>query len=276
MLENQRQIESRGSDVETAIRNGLSRLGVNRSDVKIEILDEGSRGLLGIGSRDATVRLIYTITPVAPPPAAKVVVPPPSSPPAPQPEKVVPKVVKEIPMSVAIKPVEEGEETETAVLDEETLLHEQTVAVQIVQGLLQKMQVGATVSAHLSPQDDMTGQRINILDIHGDDLGVLIGPRGETLSSLQYITRLMVAHQLKRRTDFIVDVESYRQRREQALSRLAEHMATKAAKQKRPISLEPMPPYERRIIHMTLRDSVTVYTESTGEGNRRKVRIIPK
>lgn len=272
MLENQRQIESRGSDVETAIRNGLSRLGVSRNDVKIDVLDEGSRGLLGIGSRDAVVRLTYTVTPPAPPPAPKTAVftpPPPLFPPPPA------KVAVE-PPPVMAKPAEEGEEAETAVLDEETLLHEQTVATQVVQTLLHKMQVTATVSAHLSSQDDMTGQRINIVDIHGDDLGVLIGPRGETLSSLQYIARLMVAHQLKRRTDFIVDVESYRQRREQALARLAEHMATKATKQKRPISLEPMPPYERRIIHMTLRDSSTVYTQSTGEGNRRKVRIIPK
>lgn len=270
MLGNQRQIEARGSDVETAVRNGLARLGLNRSEVMIEVIDEGSRGLLGIGSRDAVVRLTATVAPAPPPPPPVTAVPAPT----PEPERVeAPKREAEI---VIDEGMEEGDGEASIILDEETLLHEQQVAIQTVGELLQKMQVTATVSGRLSAKDDLTGQRINVIDIHGNDLGVLIGPRGETLNAIQYIARLMVGHQIKRRTDFIVDVENYRQRREQALARLAEHMATKAAKQQRPISLEPMPPYERRIIHMTLRDSKTVYTQSTGEGRRRKVRIIPK
>jgi spoIIIJ-associated protein len=142
--------------------------------------------------------------------------------------------------------------------------------------LLENLQINATVSAHLSEVDEVTGRQINILDVRGNDLGMLIGPRGETLNAIQYITRLMVSHKVQQRADFVIDVQGYRQRREQALARLAERMALKVSGQGRPISLEPMPPHERRIIHMALRDDQTVYTQSTGEGNRRRVRIMPK
>jgi spoIIIJ-associated protein len=86
----------------------------------------------------------------------------------------------------------------------------------------------------------------------------------------------MVSHRLHSRVDFVIDVQGYRQRRQQALTSLANRMAKKAIQQGRPIGLEPMPPNERRIIHIALRDSDEVYTESAGEGDRRKVRIIPK
>jgi spoIIIJ-associated protein len=131
-------------------------------------------------------------------------------------------------------------------------------------------------STRLTEPDDLTGQQRWIIDISGQDLGVLIGPRGETLNALQYVARLMTGHTLHRRPLFIIDVEGYRTRREQALARLAERMADKAVKQGRPVSLEPMPPNERRIIHITLKDNDDVFTESAGEGNRRKVRIFPK
>ena len=138
------------------------------------------------------------------------------------------------------------------------------------------MGVAATVSLDITEPDDLTGESINILDVQGKDLRILIGSRGDTLNALQYITRLMVSHKLQQRTNFVIDIEGYRQRREAALSKLAERMAQKVLKRKRPISLEPMPPYERRIIHMTLRDHSGVYTQSVGEGRRRKVRILPK
>jgi spoIIIJ-associated protein len=90
------------------------------------------------------------------------------------------------------------------------------------------------------------------------------------------LARLMVGNQLQKRASFVVDVEGYRKRRQQALARLAERMAKKVISRRRPVSLEPMPPHERRIIHMTLRDNDEVYTQSSGEGKRRKVRILPK
>jgi spoIIIJ-associated protein len=84
---------------------------------------------------------------------------------------------------------------------------------------------------------------------------------------------LMAGHTMRRRPSFIIDVEGYRERREQALARLAERMADKALRRGQPLTLEPMPPNERRIIHITLRDNDQVYTESVGIGRERKVRI---
>ena len=138
------------------------------------------------------------------------------------------------------------------------------------------MQIQASITTRQTEPDDLTGERRWVIDIRGDDLGILIGPRGETLNSLQYLSRLMVGHALRKRPKFIIDVEGYRERRELALARLAERMATKTIQRGRPVSLEPMPPNERRIIHITLREDDRVYTESAGEGDRRRVRIYPK
>jgi spoIIIJ-associated protein len=150
------------------------------------------------------------------------------------------------------------------------------VALEIVNSLLSKMQVDAETMLNESEPDDLTGERRWVIDVEGNDLGVLIGPRGETLNALQYISRLMTGHKIHQRPYFIVDIEGYRSRREQALARLAERMAKKAISRGKALSLEPMPPNERRIIHMTLRDHDKVFTQSRGEGSRRQVRIMLK
>ena len=113
-------------------------------------------------------------------------------------------------------------------------------------------------------------------DIKGEDLGILIGRRGQTLAYLQYIVRLIVAHQMKAWVPIVVDVEGYKQRRYQALQDLAYRMAERVKVKKVPFALEPMPAYERRIIHLTLADHQDVTTQSIGEGERRKVVILPK
>jgi spoIIIJ-associated protein len=265
MSENQREIEAHGSDVEAAIKTGLARLGLNRSDVIVEIVDEGSRGLLGIGSREAVVRL----TPMLPP--TPIVAPAETR----ESDQAMPEAISYA--TPAAETTDEDEDASLVVIaDQEYNEREPEVAIEVIQALLEKMQVKATISAHLSEPDDVTGRQVNFIEILGPDLGVLIGPRGETLNALQYISRLMVGHQLRRRADFIIDVEKYRQRREQALAVLAERMAQKVIKRRQPVSLEPMPPHERRIIHITLRNYENVYTQSVGEGKRRKVRIIPK
>lgn len=282
------EIESRGATVEAAVAAGLLRLGLRRDQVTVTVLDEGSRGLLGIGSREAIVRLTPgpapsapTAKPPQPPPAAR----PPQPPPAPKPPQPPPAVKAPEPRPVAPPypaPVEapeasfEDEEAAPAPATADELTEERETAIAVLSELLEKMRVPADVRGYLSEVDDVTGQRVNIIDIGGADLGVLIGPRGETLDALQFIGRLMVAHKLHRRANFVVDVEGYRQRRAQALTRLAERMADKARQRGEPITLEPMSAYERRIIHMALRDAPDVYTESSGEGKQRKVRIYPK
>lgn len=259
-MSNKREIEVRGADVEKAIEAGLQKLGLSRSDVIIDVIDEGSRGLLGIGSRDAVVRLMALSPqpqmPVAKP-AAKTAVPSPK--PAPKRE-------------TAVSTKANGNHEEIIEADPE----EKAVALEVMKTLLEKMDIQAEISTSISDPDDLTGRKVNVIDVDGDDLGVLIGPRGETLNAVQYLARLMVGNQMQKRASFVVDVEGYRKRRQQALARLAERMAKKVVTRRRPVSLEPMPPHERRIIHMTLRDNDEVYTQSSGEGKRRKVRILPK
>ena len=270
MTNNLQTIEARGRDVETAIEIGLAELGVNRADVEIAILDEGSRGLLGIGSRDAVVQLkweqpiVAEPAPTIQPPIENVIV---------EEEEIEEEVIETAVTPTPPPPQTISESVETTDDDPTT---QKDVAIEIVETLLLKMQVSATVTASLSEPDDITGEQIDVIEINGDDLGMLIGPRGDTLSTIQYLTRLMASHRLHSRVDFVLDVQGYRQRRQQALSRLAERMAKKVIQQGRPIGLEPMPPNERRIIHMTLREHDEVYTESSGEGKRRKVRILPK
>lgn len=273
------EIESRGPTVDAAIAAGLMRLGLERDQVTVIVIDEGSRGLLGIGSREAIVRLgpRSAAEPVAPPP-------PPPAPPARQEPATPPPAARPAPSPIPAQPTQpapasttDEEEDEAAQeVSEDTLAAERETAVAVISELLEKMRVPAHVTGYLTEPDDLTGQRVNMIEIGGDDLGVLIGPRGETLDSLQFLSRLMVAHKLHRRTNFVVDVEGFRRRREQALTRLAERMAEKARQRGEPIGLEPMSAYERRIIHMTLRNSPDVYTESTGEGKQRRVRIFPK
>lgn len=260
-----REIEVRGADVEKAIELGLQKLGVSRSDVIIDVIDEGSRGLLGIGSREAVVRLVSLSAQEPAPkpkPVAQTAVPTPKQQAKPAPKKT----------ETAVAAKSNGSEVEVQEADPE----EKEVAMTVMATLLEKMQVEAELTASISEPDDLTGRRVHVLDIEGDDLGVLIGPRGETLNAVQYLARLMVGNQMQKRASFVVDVEGYRKRRQQALARLAERMAKKVISRRRPVSLEPMPPHERRIIHMTLRDNDDVYTQSSGEGKRRKVRILPK
>lgn len=270
-----REYEAQGKTVEAAIEAGLAAMRVTRDEVDIQVLDEGSRGLLGIGSRSAVVRIVLRqdvvvelaaapIMPASPAPAP--VAEPPALPAAPAPAEIrVEKEEKEAVAPTAVSPT-------TVPADNE----EAAVAQEILTNLLQKMAVPGTIIASVTEPDDLTGERVNVLDIRGDDLRILIGQRGDTLSALQYISRLMVGHRLRQRANFVIDIEGYRQRREMALAKLAERMAHKAIQQRRPISLEPMPPHERRIIHMTLRGHQRVYTQSTGEGDRRKVRILLK
>lgn len=260
MSQNKREVEVSGSDVNAAIEKGLAKLGVSRNDVIIDVVDEGSKGLLGIGSRDAVVRL----TSMAAPPPAPVSKPKPAA----KPKPVRETAVTPPPAPKAAAPKAEAESVD--------LQDEKEVAVAIVSEMLEKMGIDAEVSSSLTPPDDVTGRQLNVIEINGDDLGMLIGPRGDTLNALQYVTRLMVGHKMRERAGFVIDVQGYRDRREQALAKLAERMAKKVATRRRPVSLEPMPPHERRVIHMTLRNDEAVYTQSTGEGKRRKVRILPK
>ena len=136
------------------------------------------------------------------------------------------------------------------------------------------MRIEATVTVRPpeTPGDGL-GLTKAVLDVEGDDLGMLIGRRGSTLASLQYMTNLIVSRRFKQNAPFSVDVEGYRRRREESLRALAFRMAERVRSTGRPVTLEPMPPSERRIVHMALADDPEVATESVGEGEARKVSI---
>jgi spoIIIJ-associated protein len=114
-----------------------------------------------------------------------------------------------------------------------------------------------------------------IIDLAGEDSGLLIGRRGQTLQALQFLVNLIVRKQFEG-VRVVLDVENYRQRRESQLKDMAEKVAERVAQTNRSITLEPMPPADRRIIHTSLTDHSGVSTESTGEGEGRKVTIMPK
>lgn len=147
------------------------------------------------------------------------------------------------------------------------------IALEVVRDLLNHMGIDATVVVRDPGEDD--AQPV-VLDVEGDDLGILIGRQGETLRDLQYITRLIVSRKLQRWVNILVDVGGYKRRRERILSELAERMAQRVMDEGRAVTLEPMPAHERRIVHMALRDHRSVTTESTGEGRRRKVVVLPR
>lgn len=152
-------------------------------------------------------------------------------------------------------------------------------AKSILETLLDKMGLTATVVSSISPVavkgEEEAGTPITF-EIKGEDLGILIGRLGQTLSSLQYIIRLIMAHRRKAWVPIMIDVEGYRQRRYEALQALARRVAEQVKTKGAPIALRPMPAYERRVVHLTLADHPDVTTESIDTGGMRKVVIYPK
>ena len=151
-------------------------------------------------------------------------------------------------------------------------------ARRVLETLLGRMGVLASVIPCTQPPEG--GETVTTasiaFDIKGDDLGILIGRRGETLSCLQYMVRLIMAHQRKVWLPIFIDVDGYKERRYKALRSLALRIAEQVKVKRAPFTLEPMSAYERRIIHLTLADHPDVATESTGVGEARKVVILPK
>jgi spoIIIJ-associated protein len=150
------------------------------------------------------------------------------------------------------------------------------LARETLEELLGKMRIKARVEARWEPASEPGDSPPLVLNVLGDDLTLLIGRRGETLSALQYVMRSIVGRQAGELVNVVVDVEGYKARREQQLRRLAQRMAEQAVARGRTVVLEPMPPNERRLIHLELRDHPDVRTESVGDGDRRKVTIVPK
>jgi spoIIIJ-associated protein len=156
--------------------------------------------------------------------------------------------------------------------------HLPSAAKAALEEILSRMKLKAHVELRTDVQQEEGESGIPpiALEVDGEDLGILIGRRGETLAALQYILRLIVAHQEKARVPLTVDVEGYKQRRYGSLRELALRMAQQAVSTKQSRTLEPMPPDERRIVHLALSVNPDVVTQSVGEGELRKVVIMPR
>jgi spoIIIJ-associated protein len=247
-------LEKIAPNVEEAIAQGLAELGLGKDSVNVEVLDEGSRGLLGIGGRQARVRLTVKFI---------------------QPESDVtisddPSLQKGKPILGSSEAVD-ATDADFSVLDDNLLF----VSRQTVAELLEKMKVSARIEVRYGEPDE-EDQRPVLVDIHGVDLGVLIGRRAEILNALQYIVNLIVSKRVEHWVQVVVDVEGYRARRDRQLRQMANRMADQAIKTGRRQVLEPMPASERRVIHLELRDHPRVSTQSIGEEPSRKVTIVPK
>ena len=149
-------------------------------------------------------------------------------------------------------------------------------ARQIVSELLGHMEIDAEVQVYYLQADSGEEDTALQVDLEGEDLGLLIGRKGETMAAFQYIACLILANKLDRWVRLNLDVGGYKKHREQQLRRLAQRMAQQVEQFGRPISLEPMPAYERRIIHITLQDRPGVTTESSGAESHRRVTIQPE
>ena len=165
-------------------------------------------------------------------------------------------------------------------MDDEFNKQDDTVvaAREILEKLLSLMEIDAKVviSEEFPVESDAGFTSFASLNIEGEDLGILIGRRGQTLACLQYIVRLILSQQIPTQSPIIIDVEGYKRRRYESLRSLARRIAEEVKTRKRSFTLEPMPAFERRIIHLTLAKNPDVTTESTGVGEGRKVVIKPK
>ncbi|MBE5940452.1 MAG: protein jag [Lachnospiraceae bacterium] len=197
-----------GKTVEDALTNALIELGTTSDKVDYEVIEKGSAGILGIGSKLAKI-------------------------------KVTPK------FSV-----------------EETIRN-------FLSKVFEAMEMKVTMEINV-------GEEEVEINLAGDDMGVLIGKRGQTLDSLQYLVSLVVNKETEKYLRVKVDTENYRQRRKETLENLAKNIAFKVTRTRRPVSLEPMNPYERRIIHSALQDNKFVTTKSEGEEPFRHVVVLLK
>ena len=281
--------EFSAKSVEAAIEDGLRQLGVSRDRVDIEILHEGSRGLLGIGSTNARVRMTLRAapTPVAAKPAAapRPVSPSVALPPMPIMEAIGDSAIEAVEIDDAQE--EDDDLTDTFAgsddngdeypaydsdVDQDEVV---ALASEMLLEMVSLMGLDARVEGSHRQEEDEDEAAI-YLNLIGDDLGDLIGRHGETLSSMQYLVRLMVNQKVHRWTNIVVDVEGYKDRRSEKLAQMALRMAAQVVETGRPVALEPMPANERRLIHIALRNHPQVYTESIGEDTRRKIQILLK
>ena len=272
-------IDVTGKNEEEAISKALAQLGLDRDDVSVEILERAKSGFLGLGSCPAKVRVSYGPEEEEPAPAQSAPVqekaeqPAAKSEPRKNPEKrSAPKAEKKADKPVREKPVQEKSAPEQpkaqpqpVSLGEEVDDEKAQAIRTFLSGLLSQMESSAQVKVYLPEKG-----RYRVI-LEGENLGALIGRRGETLDAIQQLTSYAV-NRTGGRVRVQLDAEGYREKREQSLQNLARKVAGKVVKYRRSVTLEPMNAYERHVIHTALQDVPGVTTYSTGtEPNRRVI-----
>jgi spoIIIJ-associated protein len=275
-------VEASGKSIEDAILQALVRLGRNRDEVDITVLQEPSRGSRGMGAREARVRvrLKPSRAPVQQPTSDQDEVDQgdfggddeglefsdASGAPLPYGEQ------QDAPWPVEATPVEIPTAPLRDLLPDDASIEE--IAVAALEAILAHMAMPALVEV-VEPTSEETAEEepltLNIRTQSEQALSLLIGRRGETLAALQLLVNLIVAKQTGHHERIIVDAEGYRLRREDNLRSMAMRVAAQVRRSGHPITLEAMPPNERRIIHITLAETDDIGTESTGEGDQRRV-----
>ena len=243
--------EFSGKSVEDALTQATVELGVTSDQLNYEVVEKGSSGLFGIGSKEAVIRVSLKSDEDEEPVSTETVE-------ETQTKESVPEVSEASSEKSEVKKVADPEVAKKAVCD---FLNE----------VFDAMELEVTITTEYSEADNT----INV-DLAGPEMGIIIGKRGSTLDSLQYLTNLALNRRVDEYTRVKIDTEDYRRRRKDTLENLAKNMAYKVKRNKRPVSLEAMNPYERRVIHYALQNDEYVTTHSEGEEPYRHVVITLK
>ena len=244
--------EKWGTDIDTAVELALADLKLTIDEVDVTVLEEPSRGFFGIGSKLALVRVEKKKTQEVKEPEKKE-------------KKTVEKAEKAQTQKTAT-PKKEEIKKEIEVEEENLVPCEDHEALRFLKEVIKEMGLDLDITAKKS-------ENSLYLDIQGKDSGTIIGKRGQTLDAIQYLTSLVANKESDEYTRVVVDAENYRAKREKTLEALANRLANKVVKTKRSVKLEPMNPYERKVIHAALHDHPKVVTRSEGQDPYRRVVI---
>lgn len=263
--------------VDDAITEALIQLGVTSDRLEYEVIEKGSAGFLGIGMKQAVIEARRKPEPkeekVEEPVVEEPVRVEPKKVEAVQPQKAAAEKKADEPQKAAFEKVVEKEVKEE-VKKETKLVEVQPQTIKAVEDFLKNTMKAMDMEVELKTEIDQDGALC--VDMSGEHMGILIGKRGQTLDSLQYLANRVANKHQEGYVRVKLDTENYRARREETLRHLAKNIAHKVKRNRRPVALEPMNPYERRIIHSALQSDPYVMTHSEGEEPFRKVVITLK
>lgn len=263
--------------VDDAITEALIQLGVTSDRLEYEVIEKGSAGFLGIGMKQAVIEARRKPEPkeekVEEPVVEEPVKAEPKKVEAVQPQKAATEKKADEPQKAAFEKAVEKEVKEE-VKKETKLVEVQPQTIEAVEDFLKNTMKAMDMEVELKTEIDQDGALC--VDMSGEHMGILIGKRGQTLDSLQYLANRVANKHQEGYVRVKLDTENYRARREETLRHLAKNIAHKVKRNRRPVALEPMNPYERRIIHSALQSDPYVMTHSEGEEPFRKVVITLK